>query len=194
MAPVEDVMRAKRLLLSQAAALSLPDPVIEACLENLKKLRDMGLSKGRDLERLVPAVIYASCKQHLYPLSLREIPCRKKGFFKTLRSVYEALGYYDGAGLKTTAESFLRRLAAKLELSVYTDEALALLNRFGEYSTIAAAAALTIVASRDITMSAIARESGFSIAALSNKAKTIRKKLEIEQQISNKSMKNEDFT
>ncbi|MEM1975475.1 MAG: hypothetical protein QW074_05240 [Candidatus Caldarchaeum sp.] len=172
-------MKLDELLTSYADTLSLPSHLVDFARQMLERLRRMGLSQGRNGETLVAAVLYIACKHNHYPIQLKEILQRRKGFLKTLRKVSEALGYSTMADQRQSAQLFLRMLATKLGLETYVDEAASILHRYGEHTYIAATAALYVAAFPSCTLTEVTRASGFSTVAVCRKAKIIREKLGI---------------
>lgn len=84
-------------LLRMISALSLPPQIREDASLNYRKIMEMGLVRGRILEGVVAAVLYATIRQFGIPRTLDEVAScsrvNKKDIGQTYRSIVRKIGF-----------------------------------------------------------------------------------------------------
>ncbi|MHC1567214.1 MAG: transcription initiation factor IIB [Candidatus Syntropharchaeia archaeon] len=101
-----------------ASTLKLPKNVKESAALMYKKMMEKGLIRGRSIEGLATAMLYAACRQHGIPRTLDEMEEVSKVSKKEIGRAYRFISRKLGLSLKMVSPiEFVSRFCSKLDLN-----------------------------------------------------------------------------
>ncbi len=187
----KNLMEALRNLDRMASSLNLPRSIRENCAIIYRKAMDKNLIRGRSIDGVVAATIYAACRQYQLPRTLDEISQKTGIKRKEIGRNYRHLNKSLKLNLRPTKpKEYLQRFCNELELSAGTKKrAKNILKKATDRELISgrgpiglAAASLymaSVLSGEKRTQKEIADTSGVTEVTIRNRYKELADKLDI---------------